>query len=112
MKLPVDIYVEIAELEPEFGELGEALNQYFDTCQKLHNTGKEFEKAAAELNAPLAGKSLTDVQSNVTTARFALREQGLMLLKASRQLSQMSAKCLSLSEKLAATVSRDEDEKA
>ena len=109
MKSKDVIVGELAELDQTTcAEIKDGIITYFDVCQKMHDSGQAYEQATKKLQAAVAGNR--DINDSVRTLRFAAREQGLVMAKAAKNLAQLSANCLSLSEKLAVIISTEGDE--
>jgi hypothetical protein len=111
MKSPDEsiLIAEIFDLEPEHAALRDEVVKYMEICQKLQATGLEHLKAVVELSDIATGKASGDVYTAAKAVRFALRDQGLVMLSASRQLANLSSKHLSLSEKMGKIISTDGD---
>ena len=105
MKTSDKIFLELVAIEGEFSQLNDDSISYLDVCQKLHDNGQLYLKAANNLTAITSRKTNDGISNAVTKVRFLLREQGLLMLDASRRLSGMAAKSLALSEKMAAITS-------
>ena len=112
MKSTDDIVFELARLEQtDCAALQDGLITYFGVCQKLHDSGKDYEKAVGELQSVVACKSEIGINNAVRKLRFAAREQGLGMLKASKHLAKLSSQCFTMSEKLASIISTEGDRK-
>ena len=110
MKTTDDIIFELASLDQtDCAALQDEFIAYFDTCQNLHENGQSYEKAVKELQNAVGTRNKVEIENAVRTIRFAARDHGLVMSKASKQLAQLSSKCLSLSERFAAIISTEDD---
>ena len=108
MKSDDDIFLGLVSIEQsDCVPLQDGFIAYFEICQKLHESGQAYEKANNELQSAIAGKNSAGIKNAVRSLRFSAREHGLLMNQASKAMSGLSARCLSLSEKLAATISTE-----
>ena len=104
MKSDDEIVAGLFELESDFRELDGFTAAHAATCQKLDDNSKIVEQCALEMNTIAGSNQRGNIKEVARAARFATRDQGLLLLEAARQLSSQSAKFLSISEKMAALI--------
>jgi hypothetical protein len=107
MKTRDAILLGLAKIAPDFDMLGTDLISHFDVCQQLHNEGLKYNAVSEGLTAAIHGDSDQHAAEAVRKLRFAVREQGLLMLRASRLLSQLSVRCMAISEQLALVINED-----
>jgi hypothetical protein len=103
-----EIVAELFALEAEFKALEVPDANYAALCRKLVENSKKIEWCALNLNPVVTGGDRANIIATTQEARFATREQGLLLMNAARQLSGLSAQFMRISERMAALISTAE----
>jgi hypothetical protein len=105
MKTPTELLDGMAGVEPSLAELNDGVIVYLEACQKLHDNSLAYDRHAVEMNRAFAESNDGAVMSKaIQDMRFTLREQGLLMSKAARELTTLSAKCAACSNLMGAVV--------